>query len=199
VEFYSPILRGDRGLAEVRKFCRLAKEFEVDEDCGFHLHIDMRWANTAQQRAIAYAYRLTFELWQQLVREDRWGNTYCGEPEYEPEDIWQTEDFRQFARSCSRYEFVNLRALHDHTTYELRGYQGTLDAKEICNWIKAHLLFVDAVQDLSKDDLDKKFAGSRGRAKRNMRKIFGPVLSRYYSKLWRKHVRRFVTKGAWAN
>jgi len=186
LEFYSPILRGDKGLAEVRKFCRLAKknDFKVNEDCGFHLHIDMRDTTEKQRRSIAYAYRLTFDMWQQLVAEERWENCFCQEPEYTAEDIKRVDDFNHFARNQDRYEFVNIRALHTHSTYELRGYQGTLDSREICNWIKAHLRFVEAVKDKTLEELDGMF---KRRPKKAIRKILGAALSNYYSKQWRKN------------
>ena len=69
LEFFSPILAGDQGLAEVRKFCRLAKKhhFRVNEDCGYHLHIDMRGTTVTERKRIAYAYRLTFNLWPHFM------------------------------------------------------------------------------------------------------------------------------------
>jgi hypothetical protein len=184
LEFYSPILSGDKGLAEVRKFCRLAKTFAVDEDCGFHLHIDMRDTDSIQRKRIVYAYRLTFELWQHLVDEDRWDNCFCQGPYYSPEDIARAD--RPESVSNDRYEFINLRAFRTHSTYEMRGHQGTLDSKQICNWVKAHLRFVEYVKDFDLPELDKMFK-SKKKAKRTLRKIFGTTLSNYYSKLWRKH------------
>jgi hypothetical protein len=159
LEFYSPILSGDQGLAEVRKFCRLAKKhhFRVDDQCGYHLHIDMRGSTVTERKRIAYAYRLTFSLWQHLVREDRWENTYCEGPGYTPQELRDTHNFTTFERHQCRYQFVNLRAFHDHSTYELRGFQGTLDHHEICNWIKAHLYFVEFCKDASLARLDAMF------------------------------------------
>ncbi len=187
LEFYSPILSGDRGLAEVRNFCRLAKKynFSVDEQCGFHLHIDMRDMNVVQRKHIAYAYRTTLELWQHLVNEDRWDNTYCEGPDYAPQEIIDTHDFSNFERRQCRYHFVNIQAYPIHKTYELRGYQGTLDATEICSWIKAHIRFVEYVKDRQFAELQGLFNRGLRRGKRNLRKILGNQLSRYYAQKWR--------------
>jgi len=189
LEFYSPILSGDRGLSEVRKFCRLAKQykFEVDEDCGYHLHIDMRGSAVVERKRIAYAYRLTFKLWQQLVRKDRWINSYCEEPSYNASELRDTHNYTSFECRRSRYEFLNLRAYADHTTYELRAHQGTLDATEICNWVKANLRFVEFCKDTPMAKLTELFGGTRAKAKRSLRRVLGPSLSNYYAKLWRKH------------
>jgi hypothetical protein len=190
LEFYSPILRGDRGLSAVRKFCRLAKKqgFDVDGDCGFHLHIDMRTMSVRQRRSIAYAYLLTQKLWLDLVAEERWENTYCEPSNHSPEEIrnCSEDDFHSnFERYGERYSFMNQRAYCDHKTYELRGYQGTLNHVEICNWTKAHLRFVEAVCDKTLDELDVMF--SRRKAKKTMRQILGNQLSRYYAKSWQKN------------
>lgn len=183
MEFVSPILWGDRGLAEIRKFCRLAKQFEVSRDCGYHLHIDMRDTTTQQRRAIAFAYSLTLEAWKHLVAKHRWGNTYCADPDYTADDILNVFDFDRLCRNQCRYAFINIAAYDSHKTFEIRGYQGTLNATEICNWIKAHLLFVEYVKDRS-------FVAIELFAKhpvRMLRWIFGPTLSRYYSKQWRQN------------
>jgi hypothetical protein len=192
MEFYSPILCGDKGLAEIRKFCRLAKrhDFEVDDTCGYHLHLDMRDTTIVQRKRIAYAYRLTFSLWQHLVREDRWHNTFCEGPNYSPQELRDTHNFTTFERRQCRYQFVNLRAFCDHSTYELRGFQGTLDYREICNWIKAHLRFVEFVKDTPMAELDAMFGQGLRKAKRSLRKVLGTSLSNYYAKLWRKHAHR---------
>jgi hypothetical protein len=192
LEFYSPILAGDQGLAEVRKFCRLAKmyHFQVNEDCGYHLHIDMRGTTVTERKRIAYGYRLTFNLWQHLVREDRWHNTFCERPNYSSQMLRDTHNFTLFEQRMCRYQFVNLRAFHDHRTYELRGYQGTLDHHEICNWIKAHLRFVDFAKDTPLAELDAMFGQGLRKAKRSLRKVLGAPLSNFYAKLWRKHAAR---------
>jgi len=187
LEFISPILSGNAGLNEIRSFCRLAKKqgFTVDDDCGFHLHIDMRQMSWSQRRSIAYAYRLTYTLWKHLVSDSRWNNTYCESPSYSSRQIASASSFTAFERNRSRYEFLNLRAYSSHKTYEIRGYQGTLNATEICNWVKVNLRFVEAVKDKPLNELCEMFAPRK--AKRELRRIFGTTLSNYYARAWRKH------------
>jgi len=50
-----PPLASDRGLQEVEKFCDLASAFDVDDDCGFHLHIDVSHLDVVTIRRIAIA------------------------------------------------------------------------------------------------------------------------------------------------
>ena len=192
LEFISPILQGDKGLAEIRKFCRLAHQnhFEVDDECGFHVHIDLRESTSLQRRHLAYAYRLTIELWQKLVDPDRLRNCFCRPPDYEAETVLNAASFDTFARHLTRYEFINWRAWGSHKTVEIRGYQGTLRGPEICNWIVAHLRFVDFVKDKTFARIRNMFRDER-RAKRTMRQILGPRLARYYAQFWRvPHNRR---------
>ena len=183
MEFVSPILSGDAGIKEVRKFCRAAKKlkFTVDWQCGFHVHVDLRGTTAEQRKRIAYAYRLTFKFWGALVKKDRLDNEFCCPPDYyTPQDVLDGNYGR------SRYEFINWRAYNTHSTVEIRGYQGTLDAKEICNWISAHLRFVDFVSGLSIHEIDALFSGKK--AHRNLRKVLGTKLSNFYAQSWRERL-----------
>ena len=73
----SPPLSSDRGLERVEQFCDLASEFDVDNDCGFHLHIDVSHLDVVTIRRIAIAYKLTESLWHSFVPEGRRNNHYC--------------------------------------------------------------------------------------------------------------------------
>jgi hypothetical protein len=178
LEFESPILRGDKGLASIKKFCKLAHEynFDVNEQCGFHLHIDMRGTSEEQRRHIVYAYKLTERLWRDLTDECRWDNGFCDLNPLSREDI-------KNGRVCwSRNQFLNTCAYSSHKTFELRGYQGTLDATEICNWVKAHIAFIEFVEDMDFDELDRLFNSSE--AQENICQIIGDSLSHYYARSW---------------
>jgi len=178
MEFVSPILSGDDGIREVRKFCRLAKNFTVDYQCGFHVHIDLRDTTAEQRKLLAYAYRLTFWLWGALVEKERLGNEFCQSPPYTPEDVL-TGNYGH-----SRYEFINWRAYGTHKTVEIRGFEGTLNAKEICNWVAAHLRFVDAVLNMGLEEINSKFKNKKSH--RNLRRIIGKRLSDFYAKNWKE-------------
>ncbi len=186
MEFDSPILQGNRGLDHVRQFCRFAQEmgFQVDSKCGFHIHLDMRHTTKKQRRAIIYAYRQTYKIWESMVAVERRGKHWCQAPDYSLADVLEGTNIDDFCSEGDRYEFVNLFAYECHSTFEIRGYQGTLNAPVICNWIKAHLRFVDAVQDKSFEELDEMFGKPR-RAFRSIRRILGAALSRFYSHDWR--------------
>jgi hypothetical protein len=186
MEFVSPILQGDAGLAEVEAFCAHAKrlKFKVNSDCGYHVHINMRNTTHRQRYSVAYAYRLTYRIWASLVNEYRAHDcNYCHAPDYEADEIpFDEYSFNDFIDNGERYEFVNLKALLRHGTYEIRGYQGTLNPYEIIAWIKAHLRFVDYVKDMTPADLDLCFNCNDQRQWRNICKVIGPDLARYYGR-----------------
>jgi hypothetical protein len=194
MEFVSPILQGDAGLAEVRKFLRYANryKFRVNDDCGLHIHIDARDLTTLQKRKITYAFVKTYGVWQSLVTEYRACDcTWAYATNYNCSEVRLCERFDRFARSQTRYHWFNLAALEDHGTFEVRLYQGTLNTNEICNWIKALLHFAEAVKDMKYQELDDLLAGTATRQFEGVKQLWhNKGLSRYYNKRTRLHVDR---------
>jgi hypothetical protein len=194
IEFVSPILSGQQGLTEVRRFCRAAlkNHFTTEDDCGYHLHIDMRDTTDTERQRIAYAYVLAFKHWADLVDPDRLDNNFCVPPDYTTADVLNCvhgrSTFTDWATSRSRYEFINWRAFRTHRTLEIRGHHGTVDPTEVCEWIVAHVRFVEFVKDKSFDELNKLFGFSRAKSRKSLRRIIGQPASRYYSKRWRKQL-----------
>ena len=162
MEFVTPILWGDEGLQIIDDFCDDAKclRFKVDRSCGYHAHFDIRNESEDGLKAIAYAYRKTYKLWNALVPSSRSDNRYCGTPDYTCEDICQEEFVDYFVGKRDRFEFVNWRAFLVHGSLEVRLYQGTLDAVEICNWVRLHARFIDFVSGLTFEQIDKMFGSS---------------------------------------
>lgn len=158
-EFVSPILQGDNGLAEVEEFCGRADDlgWTVDSSCGLHIHLDISKESSDTCLRIAYAYRLTYPLWKRLVHRSRRTLSMCGSPQYTARDVREAEHIEDFAEARDRFEFVNWRAYLRHGSFEVRLYQGTLNGREICNWIKLHAYFMDAVKEMTFDEIRAKF------------------------------------------
>jgi hypothetical protein len=193
MEFVSPILYGDEGLEEIERFCQRAEElhFEVSRQCGYHAHFDVSTESTDSLKAIAYAYRRTYEVWCSLVPNSRSDNRYCGSPDYESSDITH-EDFDYFVGKRDRFEFVNWRAYLVHGSVEVRLYQGSLDAEEICNWLILHARFIDFVKDKSFSELDSLFHNTPREDFVAIAEIIGPELAEYWirkSEEWHKSLR----------
>jgi len=158
-EFISPILQGDAGFNEIYDFCQIAedKDWTVDRSCGLHVHLDLSNDSTEECLHIAYAYRRTYPMWKKFVSANRSRNSMCGSPQYTCDDIRTFEHVEDFAEERDRFEFVNWRAYIRHRSFEVRIYFGTLNAREICNWIALHARFMDAVKALTYDEIDGLF------------------------------------------
>ena len=161
-EFVSPILQGDNGFQEIRDFCDKARErrWTVNNSCGLHIHLDISGDSSEECMRIAYAYRRVYPMWKKFVNRHRAENPMCGSPQYTCEDIRLYEHIEDFAECRDRFEFVNWRAYLCHSSFEVRLYQGSLNAREICNWIALHARFMDAVKGMTYDELDAKFGGN---------------------------------------
>ena len=196
MEFVSPILFGDAGLMEIEKFCAEAnsRSFEIDMSCGYHAHFDVSNESEDSLKAIAYTYRKTYDLWNACVSSNRSDNRYCGSPDYNCEDI-VNEDWDYFVGKRDRFEYVNWRSYLVHGSVEVRLYQGTLDAAEICNWVKLHARFIDFIRNLSFRQIDEMFRGDMYAQYAALTNIVGNELGDYWAEKSRRaghNLRRLV-------
>lgn len=175
MEFDSPILYGDEGLAAIEKFLEYGEDrsWSADSDCGCHTHYDMRDMTTDQLYSIAYAYRRTLSFWRGLVHRDRTTATYCHNPRWSCADFKrcrelaladEPDDFGRllYHLRTDRYDLVNMGAYYDHRTFEVRMLEGTVDAEVICNWITCNCRFIDGVKDMTIEQIDECFGSRAG-------------------------------------
>lgn len=143
-EFVSPPLSSDKGLAAIRHFCNLASEFEVDKACGYHVHFDITRECTANLKAIAEAYHVTYPLWASFVPRSRRTNHYCKRHDWSDfDDVITPDDFKEKIGCTDRYVWCNLSAYNKHGTVEIRLHSATLDPEKIVNWVRVHARFID--------------------------------------------------------
>lgn len=145
LEFYSDILYGDAGLDAIDSICAFAERrcWDVDMNCGYHAHFDMRGESNDSLKSIAGAYLLTYDVWSRFVDSDRLANSFCRRGNASISDIAGFPEFYEFSGRQSRYTWINFSAYNRHKTFELRLHEGTLDACAIKNWVKAHAIFMD--------------------------------------------------------
>jgi len=150
-EFASTILYGDAGLEAVENLCEFAKNhgWTVNNSCGLHIHLDVSAEKTKTLKAMALAYYLSYEFWLSLVRSDRGSNMYCERNRTDITKIKAITSFTDFARYQCRYEWINFAAYTKHKTFEVRLHQGSIDAEEICNWIRLCSVFMDWAASMS--------------------------------------------------
>jgi hypothetical protein len=192
MEFYSPILYGDEGLAAVEAFCADAAtlDFAVDSTCGLHLHLDMRDELAQAVKSVAYAYLRSDSVWRALVNTYRANDCgYCRRMQYTRQQLEDAHDMANFCDRWDRYALCNLNAYTKFGSFEIRLYQGSVDAKEICNWVKAHTRFVDWAKTQTLDEVEDAFHGSNNMKWESLKSIFGDIdLNRTYGRIRRERL-----------
>jgi len=154
-EFVSEVLRGDRGLTAISDFCDNASSFDVDSRCGFHLHIGAADLSDEAKRAVCAAYAMSAKVWGSFVHRDRRENRFCKQFDWSADDMQTMEDseWEGWAASQPRYRWVNFAAYAVHNTFEVRLHTATLDGGKVCNWVVAHVKFVDYFSKLTCDEV----------------------------------------------
>jgi hypothetical protein len=184
MEFVSPILYGDEGLTEIETLCVAGRNWQIHRTCGYHVHFDVTNEDWRSLRSIAYAYCKTYALWSRFISDYRCTNSMCAGPNYSIEDILDihsAEDWDYFVAQRDRFEFVNWRAYLVHGTIEVRMHDASLNAEEICNWVKCHARFIDFVSSCSRNDIKDLFSCGIEQQFKVLSDIVGNELSEYYA------------------
>lgn len=99
---------------------------QVNKSCGLHVHFDLRNTQTNSEREDVYQKLYhALPLLYSIVPPSRRHNQYCrkntkNKPEYKG----------------TRYKAINATAYYKHHTFEIRLFNGTIQASKIINWIK---------------------------------------------------------------
>jgi hypothetical protein len=162
MEIKSPILKGQQGLKTIQKVCRILKslKFEVNSTCGLHIHVGIINAKkkfkAEELIEILKRYHRHSDKINLLVDINRRRNQYCRNLDDVLDNIeacdlrdedFDLSDLQEFGEHC---DAVNIEALDYHGTIEFRQHQGTINAKEITNWIKFCLTHVEMSRKLLK-------------------------------------------------
>jgi hypothetical protein len=70
------------------------------------------------------------------------------------------QDWKAFARSQTRYAWLNVAAYDAHGTLEVRLHTSTLEGEKVCNWVAAHTRFIDKVRNMTWKEIDALFGDS---------------------------------------
>jgi hypothetical protein len=131
-EFASIVFSGDTVFDAVESVCAslLHDRCYVNYTCGLHIHLGMRNESDTAKRNLQLWWTLLEQIIFLLVPVARRENRYC-------------RAFRYALSQTDRYRSLNLCALHEHGTYEVRLHEGTLNAQRINRWIAFLLHFFD--------------------------------------------------------
>jgi hypothetical protein len=168
-EFFSAILKGDSGLEAIDDIADIADSncWDVESNCGFHLHLDMRGEKRDSLYAIAYAYRATENVWLSFVSRSRRSGSYCHRCRWRCSDIDAAVTrrdglgtrFGSWASGQDRYDWVTVSQYNVHKTIEIRLHDGTCDGEAVTNWIKAHTRFADWASKLGYEGVKAALSG----------------------------------------
>lgn len=155
MEFFSPVLYGDRGLEAVSAFCTVANQMKwrVDSSCGFHLHVGLAYCRDQHLNNILYSLIRAEDAAMSVVPQTRRHSQYCkrfDEDFFENYYMVADKSFRAMA-GCgrlSRKYWANVKAYARHQTLELRHHSATLNYEKIENWVRLWLTFVNKCRNL---------------------------------------------------
>ena len=149
-EYVSPILQGDLGFSHIESLCN--KNPQVNNSCGFHLHVDATDLIPRQVCKIANGYKKIQDFLYSIVAERRGEeNGFCLPIETVYSEIRTKEalkialygsagsDSDKDKYHSKRYEFLNVHSYLFRGTLEIRLHEGTFNSEHIKEWINLNL------------------------------------------------------------
>ncbi|MBD9179354.1 MAG: amidoligase enzyme [Odoribacter splanchnicus] len=155
-ELVSPILKGESGIQELEKVCRILNECgaKVNKSCGTHVHMDARnmplktWKNIYKNYA---RLENVIDAFMPLSRRD---NFYCNSfrniRNFESK-INSATSLNEIATifGSRRYYKINPVSYSRHNTCEFRQHSGTIEFEKIGTWVR----FLNNLIDFSANNL----------------------------------------------
>lgn len=155
-ELVSPILKGEAGLLELEKVCKVLEEChaKVNRSCGTHVHMDATGMNMNTWKNIYKNYARLENVIDGFMPLSRRNNMYCrGFRDFTnfETQIDEAETLGDIARifGNSRYFKINPVSYARHNTCEFRQHSGTVEFVKIGTWVR----FLNNLIDYSKNNL----------------------------------------------
>lgn len=153
-EVVSPVLKGERGLSELRLVLEAlsAGGFKVNKSCGIHVHVGVSDLSVAALKTVFLRYAKHEDKIDAIMPRSRRGNanTYCqGFVHYNGSGInldnaTTVNDIMRSGQRNGRFCKLNLGAYVRQATIEFRQHSGSLNSAKVANWVLFCLNFVDA-------------------------------------------------------
>jgi len=169
-EHVSPILQGDEGFYEIRRFTAVLKDwgYFVRRSCGLHVHIDGRDLDSSDVKRLLKLTRFYEPVLYAMLPESRRTGAYsvplakfpksrfriaaCGEAQLKK--LWygsrsQSVDTKSKYHH-SRYYGLNLHSWFFRRSLEFRYHSGTLNPMKITNFITICQAMVDKAKEIKR-------------------------------------------------
>lgn len=184
-ELVSPILKGKRGLQELKLVLDTLDEIgaKVDRTCGLHVHHaanDFTVGNFKNAYAMYYKFENFFDAVVAPSRRES-VNQYCrGISKEQIEALAEARNVYEVGQVfSSRYCKLNVQAFFRHGTLEFRQHGGTVNSDKAVNWV----IFTQAIMErakgeavrVAKGDHDRGAVDNFNHERRLRRTLFGAV------------------------
>lgn len=144
-EMVSPILQGRSGLVDLGKMVNMLNSVgcEVDARCGMHVHVDVSDLSEDEKVAVATRYSHFHDKIEKFVNKSRWNNYNCERTASHHVDYFLTNILREGKASPYSRSGQAVSISDRYPTLEFRHHEGCLDVKEVQNWVKFCINFVE--------------------------------------------------------
>lgn len=206
-EFYTPILQGDIGYNEIKKFCDKVKYAHVGACAGYHLHIDGRRLTWQGIKKLWLLYNIFEGVLYYMLPHSRRNNNYCKPSNMDFGAIASINSRKQLADlwygqnendGCSRHDHYNktryygfnIHSYFYQQSIEIRYHSSTTNFEKVINWIKINQSIFDYALNHSINDILalKNFDNCNTNYAR-IRKMFKKVIRN--DSLWKYYKQRF--------
>jgi len=158
-ELVSPILRGERGLKQVKKVCAILENAGagVNHTCGLHVHVGAEDLGTPEVGQIISRYARWETQIDKLFHPSRRGvgNGYANQMEgrmavLEAHDNWESWSRKRLVNLLyDRFYKVNVQSLEKYGTVEFRQHNGAFRPNTVATWVQWCLAFVERSKQLA--------------------------------------------------
>ena len=159
MEFASYPANGDNLFRNIQIVTETLNKYAagVNTSCGLHVHLHVAKMNNTQRANIRNWWCIFEPIFFSIVSPSRRDNEYSqsvvrlenrGDDEYDDDDRDEDRDEDGRTWQNTRYSALNLCALGEHGTYEVRLHQGTLNGEKIINWTRLLLEFFETFSKL---------------------------------------------------
>jgi hypothetical protein len=138
-EINSPVLKGKKGLEQVRKVCEalVALGCQINSSCGLHVHHGIADHNNDDYNTIANVFKI-YNKYQKdfdaMLPLSRRNNHYALPIDAETINEFENHDHLNSIQG-NRYHVVNLQSYWKYGTLEFRQHSGSVEANKVINWI----------------------------------------------------------------
>ena len=131
----------------ISSLCRVMKKYNVfvNNSCGYHVHVsNQRFFDATNIKRIVFLWSAIEDVVLATQPKSRINNNYCKryllqylEDQKNPVPLPKAKSrLIETLHDRNRYQTMNLQALQDHGTIEIRVHAGTTQVTKVVNWVE---------------------------------------------------------------